>query len=256
MEPRLFVCVLALAPLMRNGTIIDAGANDGTTTAMLASALPAGRFEFLSIEPVRFNVARLRAVARNLSASARITVVHGGIGSAPGIDHYPSLLDHAPDKHSSLSLQKVSAGFVSSYASMLRRLTPTADVSRSNTSSFRVHTIDGLFDPARTPHAWPHRRLAFAHIDVEGAELEVLLGGRATIERDRPPMTVETFPRVRKKAHTRLVETLAAELQYAVFEIDEPCGWPPDCRNLLCVPSINVDLVEVVQQCPYSTRIA
>jgi hypothetical protein len=65
-----------------------------------------------------------------------------------------------------------------------------------NTSSnlwqpFQVERLDAHFS-AR----WKNEALGFAHFDTEGNELDVLIGGAATIRRDAPVFTVchETRP--------------------------------------------------------------
>ena len=83
--------------------------------------------------------------------------------------------------------------------------------------------------------AWHGERLGFAHFDVEGGEADVLRGGMETIERDRPVFTVETF--VHNHANlTRALLGLLQQLSYRPYLVEEQCGLPVDCRNLLCVP--------------------
>jgi len=94
---------------------------------------------------------------------------------------------------------------------------------------FPIETIDHVFIEQ-------NRTLAFAHIDVEGRELEVLKGGDRTLRASKPIYTVEI--RVHKDpVFTKDLVEHIDELGYDTYVVDEPCGWPHmDYRNLLCVP--------------------
>jgi len=78
-------------------------------------------------------------------------------------------------------------------------------------------------------------RLAFAHLDVEGAELDVLHGGEATILRDRPVFTVEVHVQLNRSFTSELVEWIARR-GFSIYLVHERCGVKFDCRNLLCLP--------------------
>ena len=79
--------------------------------------------------------------------------------------------------------------------------------------------------------------MAFAHWDLEGSENRVLDGARATLARDRPVFTIEMFPHTKKNgAPARELLQAVASMGYDSFMVDEPCGIPLDCRNVVCVP--------------------
>ena len=94
---------------------------------------------------------------------------------------------------------------------------------------FPIETIDHIFIDQ-------NRKLAFAHIDVEGRELDVLKGGDRTLKASKPIYTVEV--RVHKDpVFTKDLLDHIDQLGYDAYVVDEPCGWPHmDYRNLLCVP--------------------
>uniref|UniRef100_A0A7S3PTX9 Methyltransferase FkbM domain-containing protein n=1 Tax=Chaetoceros debilis TaxID=122233 RepID=A0A7S3PTX9_9STRA len=95
-------------------------------------------------------------------------------------------------------------------------------------SEFPVYTLDSMyFDKGL--------KLALAHLDLEGLELETLLGGLKTIRAYKPVFTVEL--RVHETEKTTPLLDLIAKEGYDTYVIDEPCGMPPvDLRNILCIP--------------------
>ena len=111
MEPRLFACVVSLAQQLLSGTVMDAGANDGISTVMLATSLP--HFDLLSVEPILLNLAKIRLATRNLTS--RVTIIHGGVGAVPGNDTYPALLDYASSNLPCGYVQKLSGGWQQKY---------------------------------------------------------------------------------------------------------------------------------------------
>jgi FkbM family methyltransferase len=94
---------------------------------------------------------------------------------------------------------------------------------------FLIETIDNLFYAKSEP-------LGFAHIDVEGRELDVLKGGAQTIEEYKPIFTAEL--RVHQDPfYSRQLLDYINELGYDSYVVDEPCGWPHmDYRNLINFP--------------------
>ena len=82
--------------------------------------------------------------------------------------------------------------------------------------------------------AWAHEKLAFAHFDVEGSELDVLQGAREVIARDRPIFTAEVATGMTEYAE-KLLEEIGL-LGYEAYAFAEKCGENRDCRNLICLP--------------------
>lgn len=227
METQLWKYLLALFAQrggLMNGTLLDSGANDGFSTWQLAKRFPHHRI--LSVEPIATNVdeiykkkawglPRSGLTTRHAWRLPNVQIVHGGLGATLGFGSYPAKLD---DQKGSGTVQ---TGLLSLYDHQAqiryRRLYP-------------IYTLDSLIQP----HRYMHERLVFAHIDVEGAEPEVLHGGEQTIMHDRPILTVETFPKSNATRHRILMDRLRF-LYYTCHMLDEPCGWG-DCRNLVCVP--------------------
>ena len=197
---------------------MDAGSNDGTTTERLCAKFPDRKV--VSVEPLRTNVERiLRRVERK-----NVTVVQGLLSSSLGWGRYPSYLDGR------LAGKQTQTGEL--YAHRMRHERSWTDVP--------VYTVDSLCK---------HVPLALAHWDVEGSEWEVLRGARGTLARDRPIFTVETFPLSNATRHARLVHEVVHELGYAMHLVDEVCGSPKDCRNLVAVPKERYDASRMPPVC-------
>ena len=98
-------------------------------------------------------------------------------------------------------------------------------------------SVDELFSNSSSASTRPTdmaqgQRLGFAHWDVEGMELDVLVGARNILQRDRPIFTVEMF--VHTSSHWRRVN-LFKELSlsgYEAYLVEEPCGYTIDCRSV------------------------
>ncbi len=104
-------------------------------------------------------------------------------------------------------------------------------------AEFPLYTLDSLFYEKG-------RKLAFAHLDVEGLELDVLKGAVQTIRQSKPIFTTEV--RVHKDvAYTDALMDFIFDLGYDSYVINEVCGYPHmDYRNLLNIPrSKSLDLI-------------
>lgn len=102
---------------------------------------------------------------------------------------------------------------------------------------FPIFTLDSLFHDQ-------HKKLGFAHLDLEGLELDVLKGGVKTIKNSRPLFTTEL--RVHKDVEytTNLFEFIS-DLEYDSYLINEVCGYPHmDYRNLLNIPREKSQLMQ------------
>lgn len=207
MEPKLWSCILALSAwIPEGGVIVDAGANDGGSAEALAREF-ANR-TVLAVEPTKTNVAAIKRRKR-LRGLVNLEVVRGGLGSHASVATYGASLD---------------AGVSRQYSN---RLAYHAAQKRDAVQvAFNVSTIDTLLDG---------RPLALAHIDVEGAEEEALIGAAESIRKHRPLITAERFPVSRPVAWHSLMALFSA-IGYDAYEIPEPCGLD-DCRNYVAFPS-------------------
>ena len=67
-----------------------------------------------------------------------------------------------------------------------------------------------------------------------------------TLKRDRPVLTVETFPQSMAKWHREVMALLEAR-DYQVYTVDEKVGWPPDGRNHVAVPREDLHLRYILE---------
>ena len=171
-----------------------------------------------AIEPLRTNVELIRKRYRD---RVNLIPLQAGLGSANRV------VDVA-------STRVVARGIGGSGAAMVLNVAKakSAPLERANsTTAFRVLRLDDMFGPSG---AWKHERLAFAHFDVEGSELDVLQGAREVIARDRPIFTCEVATGLTAYAQTLLEEI--SLLGYEAYAFAERCGSNRDCRNLICLP--------------------
>ena len=190
------------------GYILDAGANDGSSAVMLANAFRRLQLRVLAIEPLTSNVAVAQRRARSVH---NLDVLRAGLGDVNDSEgHYPSALDQ---RRGNVNLQ-------------IATFRP-AD-NRGN-STYPVMTIDALFGEGS------ERTLVLAHLDLEGREPEALRGANATLWRDRPVLTVETYHIFMPDKHRAVMAHLDA-LQYDVYTVQETVGGISDGRNRVAIP--------------------
>ena len=220
MEFKLWSLVLLLLdqgglPLPKPGTtgyILDAGANDGKSAEGLARALHRHdaykNVRVLAVEPLRSNVKAIESRAKRFGG---LDVLHAGLGAVDGtIGHYPLEMDN---RSGSIMLQ-------------INAWTPRLQTGQA---SYAIRTVDALFSKAQ------QRTLLLAHLDLEGLEHIVLPAANETIMRDRPIVSVETYPQKIPKQHEATMAFLSA-VNYAVFTVEEIVGGYKDGRNRVGIP--------------------
>ena len=152
-----------------------------------------------------------------------VKVMLAGLGRVNGSTvHYPKHFDFRPAGGEA----QVSA------------FRPSATVGEG---VYPVVTIDVLFG------AEGGRTLVLAHLDLEGREPDALRGARATLRRDRPVVTVETYDKTMRHRH-KTVMALLEELNYAVYTVEESVGTIRDGRNRIAIPREDRHLREIVEQ--------
>ena len=199
--------------LIPTGSVVDAGANDGSWSCLYAEADHSRSVH--AIDPMKVNVER---IAKTYTASLpNIKPKVGGLGSRPAIMLPPAGVRRAHHPN----LATVTSRHMG---------TEVKDHSDSSTSgTFTIYTLDDLF---------ANEKLGFAHLDLEGNELAALRGGAAVIMRDRPVLSVELH--VHDNAmYTRDLLEFLDKLQYSAHLVEEVCGERYDCRNLVAVPKEN-----------------
>jgi len=190
------------------GWILDAGAHDGATSVMLCRAMGYLKLHVIALEPLVQNakIAQMRA-----QREPNLKFKRAGLGDVNGTTgHYPIEYD---EHKSSLHLQ----------------IARFRTHDNAGEASYPIVTIDALFGDGR------EHTLVLAHLDLEGHEADALRGANATLTRDRPVITVETFPSSMAKWHRQVMALLEAH-HYQVYTVDEKVGWPPDGRNHVGIP--------------------
>lgn len=172
--------------LHRPGTLLDVGAHDGAFTLPLA-ALPASRV--LAFEPLPASFARLQAA---VAASANVTIRAEALGDATG--------------EVTLSLPVVDGVANEQWASIAKGYAGHGPRVAEQRLAVPLRRLDefGLDD------------LTAVKLDAEGAEYEVLRGGRETLLRCRPVLSIEIEERHRPGA-TWAVPAYLDALGYDAF---------------------------------------
>ena len=221
-EPRFQATVAAMFALssscgILNGSVVDSGAHVGGESCLYADYAPERIVH--AIEPLRANVDLMRTRYRD---RANLIPLQAGLGSINRV------VDIA-------STKVVARGIGGRGAAMLLNVAQAKSVTlhraEDSPTAFRVLRLDDMFAPSG---AWAHEKLAFAHFDVEGSELDVLQGAREVITRDRPVFTCEVATGMTEYAQ-KLLEEIAL-LGYEAYAFAEKCGDNGDCRNLICLP--------------------
>jgi FkbM family methyltransferase len=162
----------------------------------------------LALEPLAQNERVAQQRARN---EPSLHVKRVGLGEVNGTTgHYPAEYDA---RQSGMHLQ----------------IARWRNNDNAGQASYPIVTIDALFGDGSDA------TLVLAHLDLEGHEADALRGANNTIRRDRPVITVETFPVSMRKWHSEVMALLEAH-NYQVYTVDEKVGWPLDGRNHVGIP--------------------
>jgi FkbM family methyltransferase len=207
--------LLAWLASQSTGLMLDVGANTGLFSLLTAAANPL--IKVCSFEPLE-SIARILSsnIALNPHFAHRIKVYPFGLSDAAGaFDFYETINDHG--------LLTTSSSLEINHAKMI--------------GSYRKQTV-----VTETLDKWSLRlagsKISLIKIDVEGHEYAVISGGRETIARDRPLITVEVLPTSRIDA----INELLFEANYLDFALTpealrlcttirhHPEGW----NHLLC----------------------
>lgn len=152
----------ALSRLLTPGMVcFDLGANVGFTAVLAAKCVgPAGRV--LCFEPLPENAAQIKVNA-DLNGFAHLRTYQVALGAADG-----------------------EAEFQTSHAPTWGRLTESgATPEQSGVTRVTVRALDSMVASDQLPDP------QFIKMDVEGAEADVLKGGRALLARAKPVMVIE-----------------------------------------------------------------
>ena len=190
------------------GWILDAGAHDGSTSVMLCRAMAYLKLRVLALEPLAQNAKIAKQRARS---EPNLVVMRAGLGEVNGTTgYYPIEYDA---RQSGMHLQ----------------IARWRNADNAGQATYPIVSIDALSGNGR------EHTLVLAHLDLEGHEADALRGANRTLARDRPVLTVETFPTSMGRWHREVMALLEA-LNYQVYTVEEKVGWPPDGRNHVGIP--------------------
>ena len=171
---------IALEGLIPEGSVIDAGANQGQDTCAFASMMPTRTVH--GLDPLQRNIASLKELC---GSNPNVRPLLGGLGAAEQTLHVPA-------SKSRYGGQQISIASRTSGESPIGKGTRDGVavlnvIEYNNTGQeFHVWPVDQLFATQ-----WRDERLGFAHWDTEGNELDILRGAVGTLRRDAPIFTVE-----------------------------------------------------------------
>tara|TARA_B100000768_G_C11238765_1_gene358490 strand:- start:562 stop:1326 length:765 start_codon:yes stop_codon:yes gene_type:complete len=171
---------IALEGLIPEGSVIDAGANQGQDTCAFASMMPTRTVH--GLDPLQRNIASLKQLC---GSNPNVRPLLGGLGAAEQTLHVPA-------SKSRYGGQQISIASRTSGESPIGKGTRDGVavlnvIEYNNTGQeFLVWPVDQLFATQ-----WRDERLGFAHWDTEGNELDILRGAVGTLRRDAPIFTVE-----------------------------------------------------------------
>lgn len=201
--------ICGLRRLVRSGAVcIDIGAAAGIYTLALSRiAGPAGHVH--SVEPLPFANLQLARIL-NVGRASNVHQHSVALGAEPGIDI--------------MSVPVGRFGLVTGRSFLERRAggpDPNAEFARQVAIMVTVDTLDALCTREGI------ERLDFVKIDVEGAELEVLEGGKQVIDALRPSMLIEIEARhtARYRRTTDEVTAWMLDRGYTMYSWHR--GWCP-----------------------------
>jgi FkbM family methyltransferase len=226
---------LLFEPLLKAfpGTFVDVGVNLGQTLVRIRTMAP--NTPYIGFEPNPICVQYARELVR-----------------MNGWENYPVVPVGLSDRDAVLDLVMNNDDLTDSGASLVHDFRPGVKVHH------RIPVVVLAFDTVHKDMSIG--RSGVVKIDVEGAELEVLLGMKARIEQDRPALFLEILPVGSIAAEQRLprqlkVEALFSELNYKLIRVRNKgvhsCLEPihgaigvhddPDLANYLVIPGERYD---------------
>ena len=142
------------------------------------------------------------------------------------LDPSPANVEGMKKEYGELPNLRIEQGGLSTEVGIMKPRDDSFKMDLNET--FQLFTLDSLFYNKG-------EKLGFAHLDVEGLELDVLKGGVETLRAYKPILTTEIRVHDHKNT-TELLKFLDKE-SYDTYIIDEVCGFPhQDLRNLLNIP--------------------
>lgn len=202
--------------IRQNSLVLDIGANIGSHALPMAKFV-GDRGRVVAVEPTQFAYAKLlRNLKSNPELSKRVIPVNaalteGETGGASSVAFY----SRWPLRASEANRHPEHFGKFESAAGA------------------RFLSLDTLMAELRASHQLTSP-IAFIKLDVDGNELSVLRGARATLTTDRPVMLIEIMPHVQDEVPQRfeaMMEILTS-LGYHLEDADTGKRLPNSCAEL------------------------
>lgn len=187
------------------GPVLEAGGHIGHLTCLFASVLST---PIITVEPIIENVKAIRQLTHSFP---HVQVHHGLlVGDS----------SHQPDETESfLRAKEYKKG-----TQVTKRNLHSAFADRA-----QKYTLDTFFSS---------QPLSFLCLDVEGFEVDVILGNKRILQRDLPVIVLEMFTQTRNES---LIFHTLFQMNYTAFLVDEVCGYNADCRNVLFFPGRDLE---------------
>tara|TARA_Y100000996_G_scaffold289292_1_gene228527 strand:+ start:410 stop:1234 length:825 start_codon:yes stop_codon:yes gene_type:complete len=204
--------------LVLDGDIVDSGAHTGAGACWLACIAPSR--QILAVEPSANNIDYMMRTYKNATFHlSNMHVIHALLGSRSGAVTVPA--HHNPGKMVTVEEISVSQSY------------KVVDL-------INMTTLDALVLEYQS-----NMRLAMAIIDVEGSEVDVLRGASDVLKSDRPIMVIEVFVQHKRARRMYAVFDIMKKAEYALFVVDEWCGFEMECRNIVCIPREQLSRLEL-----------
>lgn len=207
---------------------VDIGANIGAHGLRIAKMIGAdGRV--VCIEPTDFAYAKLTANARlNPELTKRLILVQAALTDGSGSSADNKFYSRWPLRRNGAALHAQHLGHL------------------EQAQGARFVSLDALLDELRAADRISGR-VSFVKIDVDGHELDVISGGRATLSKDKPAILIEIAPHVQDEVPGRF-EKLVAMLQTLGYcledhETGEPLSLSAPALRAMIAPGASIDVI-------------
>ena len=200
---------------MPPGSVIDAGAHLGTEACIFAEAAP-GRV-IHALDPGLGNVQAMSGERSRVRGHSRVVPMLAALGAKPGMLRVPRRGRKVGQQMQDILAKQITHGDNAGSLNATGKRVP-------------VYRVDDLF-----ASQWRNERLGFFHLDVEGAEMQVIEGAWSVLSRDAPVLATELYVH-HNASYTQQLMLAMHTLDFDSFLVEEACAPRLDCRNLIHLP--------------------
>ncbi len=179
----------------QNTNVIDVGANIGSHTILLGKMLSKDNKVF-SFEPIYWDIVIMNAVLNNIQD--KVCVFNSGLGK----------------KNEILKIKTYDRSMKKAYG----RVSLDGMYDLEEDKDLKIEKKVGIM----TLDSIDLRNISLIKIDVEGMELDVLIGARETIKRERPVIFIEILkPKYNEVINSKIMKYVIDECKYNLIKIPE-----------------------------------